>query len=115
MYTSTIPFPVPTAGSKRKADNSVDDDHQEKRRKKIVPVPMVDGNLPLKATWNMTDLKDRKGLLDKFRVCPLSFCLTSIFPTPILTLKDNHSTRHGQATGALGELGRSTAENERQS
>jgi len=36
MYTSTVSFPVPTARSKRKADDSVDNDHQEKRQKKIV-------------------------------------------------------------------------------
>jgi len=50
MYTSMVSFPVPTAGSKCKADDLVDDDCQEKQRKKIVTVPMADGSLPLKAT-----------------------------------------------------------------
>jgi len=113
MYTSTVSFPVPTAGSKHKADDSVDDDRQEKWRKKIVTVPLADGSLPLKATWNATDLKHRKGLLDKFRVHVLSFRLTFIFPTFTLTMKGTRSTRHGQAIGALGELGRSNIENER--
>ena len=69
FYTSIIPPPVPTARSKRKADDlgcADDNNHQAKRQRPLAPVAMVDGNIPLKKTWEMMELSNRKGLLTKF-------------------------------------------------
>ena len=111
MYINN-PFPVPTAGSKHKADDlgMGDNDHQAKWQRTLTPVAMSDGNLPLKKTWEMTELKNRRGLLAKFRVGPLS-----CHPMSILTLKGTHSTCYGQKTGAIGQLGRPNLEVKRQS
>ena len=64
---------MPIAASKRNAVDSGDDDYcQAKKRRTLAPVAMADGIRPLKKTWEMSELKDRKGLLAKFRVSPLS-------------------------------------------
>ena len=71
LYTSTISPPVPSARLKRKSNDSADNNDQAnndqaKRQRTIIPVATADGNVPLKKTWEMTELKDRKGLLSKF-------------------------------------------------
>jgi len=69
LYTSMIPLPVPTAGPKHKADDlgcKGDNDHQAKQQRTGAPVVMTDGNVPLKKTWEMTELNNCKGLLAKF-------------------------------------------------
>ena len=63
---------MPIARSKRNAVDSGDDDCQAEKHRTLAPVIMADGNRPLKKTWEMMELKDRKGLLAKFRVSPLS-------------------------------------------
>ena len=99
LYTSIIPLPAPTAGSKRKADaldGTNDDDHPAKQQKRRGPVAMADGNVPLQKTWEMTELVAHKGLLSKFRVSPPSCCLMSIRTLmSILALKENHSPCYG--------------------
>ena len=77
---------MPIAGSKRNAVDSGDDDHQAKKRRTIAPVIMADGNRPLKATWEMTELKDRKGLLPKFRVSPLSCAPPNVYYLPLKSI-----------------------------
>jgi len=72
-------------------------------------VAVADGSVPLQKTWEMTALNDRKGLLAKFQVSPLSCCLISI-----LTLKGNHSSCHGPKNGLIGQLGRPTVKVKRQ-
>ena len=80
QYSLLIPLPAPTAGSKHKAEDSGADDRdsQAKKQRIITPVAMADGNLPLKKTWEMTELNNRKGLLAKFQVSPIR-CLGAQF------------------------------------
>lgn len=103
LCTPLNSFPLPTAGSKRNADDLGDNDRQPKRQRTLAPVAMADGNLPLKKTWEMTELKNRRGLLAKFRVGPLdlSYC-----PMSILTFKGPRSLSYGQEIGTVGQLGR---------
>ena len=106
-----ITFIAPTAGSKRKANDSGDNHHESKRQRTVTttPVAMADGNLPLKKTWELMGLKDNLGLLTKFRVRRLP-----CYPMSMLTLKGPHPTCYGQETGVVGELGRSSTEVQRQ-
>ena len=62
---------------------------------------MAEGNVPLQKTWDLTALKEHRGLLSKFRVGPLS-----CHPMSILTLTGAHSTGCGPEVGAIGQLGR---------
>ena len=107
LCTSIFPVPVPTARSaKRKASDLSDGDHQvdahqAKQQSKLAPVAMAEGNVPLKKTWDLTALKERRGLLSKFRVGPLS-----CHPMSILTLKGARSPGCGPKVGAIGQLGR---------
>ena len=63
---------MPIARSKQNAIDSGNDDCQAKKHRMLAPVLMADGNRPLKKTWEMTELKDHKGMLAKFQVSPLS-------------------------------------------
>ncbi len=66
-------------GSKRKADEDLGDDHRLAKRKRTLPVATADGHLPLKKTWEMTELSNRRGLLAKFRVRPLSLAARFLY------------------------------------
>ena len=94
------PFPAPTDGSKHKADDLGDDNHQAKWQRRLPPVAMADGNLPLKKTWEMTELNNCRGLLAKFQVGPLS-----CHPMSILTFKGTNLPCCGQEVGTVGQLG----------
>ena len=119
LYALTTSRPLPPARSKRKADMRNNDarddfdlrgkDHQAKRRRRLVPVPMVPGNIPLKKTWEKSELSKRKGLRSRFQVSPLS-----CHPIPSLILTGRHSLCCEQQIGEVGQLGRPVVEVERQ-
>ena len=110
VCTSIISFPVPTARSKHKADELGDKDCQAKWQRSLAPVAMADGHLPLKKTWDLSVLKNRRGLLAKFRVGPLPCC-----PMSILTFKGTHSPCCRQKTRPVGQLGRPIIQVKRES
>ena len=98
---------MPTAGLKRKINDSGDKDdaaadHQAKRQRTLVA--MAEGNVPLQKTWEMTELNNQKGLLSKFRVS-LAFALLMTPILTLITLKGTCSTCHRQKVGAVGQLG----------
>jgi len=118
LYTPIITLPMPIAEPKRKAglkrkaedlDCTGDNDHQAKQQKSLAPVALVKGNIRLKNTWDLTELANRRELLPKFQVSPLSCRLM-----PILTLKGTHSFCYGKTSGAIGQLGRPIVEVQRQ-
>ena len=80
IHTSVNLLPTPTARSKHKADNSghVSDNKcacghhcQAKWQKTTNPVATANGNIPLKRTWDMTDLKNCPEVFAQFQVHPL--------------------------------------------
>ena len=102
--------PAPTAGSKHKADDLGNNDHQAKWQRPLAPVAMADGNLPLKKTWELTELNNQRGLLAKFRVGPQSYQ-----PMSILTFKGTLLACHRQEIGVIGQLGRPSVQVKRKS
>ena len=87
FYILIDPLAAPTTGDKRKADDTshAGDSDRADRQRTVVRVAMASGNVPLKRTWEMSELGSREGLLTKFRVRPP--CCYSMSILIILILK----------------------------